>query len=78
MKHLTATPDNMRALAQAQNEPIAAKGIFSYCPDCGAEYSASPGDYFNRLGDKPLVCEDGAIMLLASRKTVIKPIISDN
>ena len=49
----------MRKLAQRENEPIAATGVFTRCGYCGAEYSASEGDYFMLPDDKVLTC-DGA------------------
>lgn len=35
---------------------ICAPGLLVYCPDCGTEYSASPGDYFMLPADEALHC----------------------
>lgn len=45
----------MRKLAD-KGEPIAARGVFARCGYCGAEYSASAGDYFSMDDDAVLKC----------------------
>lgn len=49
---MKATVKNMRQLCE-----IAVPGVFAYCTTCGARASASPGDYFLRDENEPLMCE---------------------
>ena len=79
---MKATRANMRILAQRENEPIAAREVFMRCGYCGAEYSASEGDYFMLPDDKVLTC-DGAgshpekEMVLARSERIIHDVADD-
>ena len=35
-----------------------------WCPECGNEYSANAGDYWNCKADKELICDCGEPFLL--------------
>lgn len=39
-----------------------AAGVFLYCRSCGAEYSASRGDYFWMRSDSPMQCSMGHVV----------------
>lgn len=46
-------------------------GEFMYCPNCGSEYSASSGDYWNLPDDYIFKCGECKVeMQLATKKTV--------
>ena len=64
---MKATPDNMKRCEAAQLRAI------SYCRDCGAEFSATAGDYWNADPTKPLMCCD-APMVLVTREPIYRNI----
>lgn len=50
-------------------------GGFLLCPDCGAEYSASTGDYWNLPADYVFTCANDHAkidMILATKSTSYK------
>ncbi len=66
----------MQKLANDQGDPIAARGVFSRCPYCGAEFSASAGDYWNMPKDEALTCNGAGShptteMVLATSERII-------
>ena len=68
-----ATPANMARLAREDDEPIAAKNLFSYCRNCGEESSASAGDYFMQP-DNVAIKHCGEDMILVRHHRFIEEI----
>lgn len=66
-KFLPATPANMKKLIKKAGQPIAVPGVFAWSPYTDEEYSASPGDYWDRDPDAPLLDSDGNAMVLVRR-----------
>lgn len=66
-----ATPRNMREAAHAENEPIAARGLFSFCRVCGGAWSASAGDYWDKDDDRALECCGEPMILARARNNII-------
>ena len=56
---MRATPVNMQAC-----EAAGIRGAMSYCPQCGAQYSATSGDYWHSDPRKPLYCHGKAMRLV--------------
>jgi hypothetical protein len=66
--------------ADLDNAP---SGAFLYCPDCGAQYSATPGDYWYLAPEDTFPCDHGGLatdyrptveMILATRRVEIRPV----
>ena len=47
-------------------------GWFLYCTQCGAEYSAHSGDYWNRAPDYEFICGCGNPLILAIKHIIIE------
>lgn len=69
MSGLEATPNNMAKLATILTPGAR---LLAYSPRTFEEYSATPGDYWDRPGDEPLRDANGDPMVLAYRyETVV-------
>ena len=54
----TDTQPELRGATRADLDSAPANA-FLYCPDCGARYSATPGDYWQSPADHAFTCEHG-------------------
>lgn len=83
-EYTIATLRNMQALEnRTKRNRVANGGVIlvppipiAYSPTTGEEYSANPGDYWDRKPDEPLLDQDDQPMYLAYKRTMYLDVLS--
>ena len=65
------TAVTMADLRRVGSDGTSSQG-FLYCPKCGAECSANPGDYWSFPDDYAFLCVDGPMVLVRRESTLVE------
>jgi len=66
--------ENLAYIKNLQDQILTDDNAIAVCPNCGSEYSANKGDYWDCKPSDAITCCDDIICELVTKHTVFKPI----